>query len=280
MTIIDFRIRPPFKGFLDTVMYSQPVRRDRFTRQLSLEPSAAAKESSCDLLIKEMDEAGIDVGVVVGRESGFLGSVSNADVMEFVRAYPGRFIGVASVGLADRKKAMSEIDAAMAAGFKAINVEAGAQVVPMETDDRRLYPIYAHCEDKSVPVIMLAGGNAGPDIGFTVPVALDRVLADFPKLKIAVAHGGWPWVHQVLHIAFRRPNLYLSPDMYLVNMPGMNDYLKAADGFLAERFIYGSSFPLCPVKGYRDWFDTLPIKPENKKRIMSGNALEFLNCPD
>ncbi len=280
MTIIDFRIRPPFKGFLDTVMYSQPERRDRFTRQLGLEPSAAANEKSCDLLIKEMDEAGIDVGVVVGRESGFLGSVSNADVMEFVRAYPGRFIGVASLGLADRKKAVSEIDAAMAAGFKAINVEPGAQVVPMETDDRRLYPIYAHCEDKSVPVIMLAGGNAGPDIGYTVPVALDRVLADFPKLKIAVAHGGWPWVHQVLHIAFRRPNLYLSPDMYLVNMPGMNDYLKAADGFLAERFIYGSSFPLCPAKGYLDWFNTLPIKPENKERIMSRNALEFLNCPD
>lgn len=278
--IIDFRIRPPFKGFLDTVMYSQPERRDRFTRQLGLEPSAAANEKSCDLLIKEMDEAGIDVGVVVGRESGFLGSVSNADVMEFVRAYPGRFIGVASLGLADRKKAVSEIDAAMAAGFKAINVEPGAQVVPMETDDRRVYPIYAHCEDKSVPVIMLAGGNAGPDIGYTVPVALDRVLADFPKLKIAVAHGGWPWVHQVLHIAFRRPNLYLSPDMYLVNMPGMNDYLKAADGFLAERFIYGSSFPLCPAKGYLDWFNTLPIKPENKERIMSRNALEFLNCRD
>ena len=280
MMIIDFRIRPPFKGFLDTVMYSQPERRDRFTRQLGLEPSAAANEKSCDLLIKEMDEAGIDVGVVVGREFGFLGSVSNADVMEFVRAYPGRFIGVASLGLADRKKAVSEIDAAMEAGFKAINVEPGAQVVPMETDDRRLYPIYAHCEDKSVPVIMLAGGNAGPDIGYTVPVALDRVLADFPKLKIAVAHGGWPWVHQVLHIAFRRPNLYLSPDMYLVNMPGMNDYLKAADGFLAERFIYGSSFPLCPAKGYLDWFNTLPIKPENKERIMSRNALEFLNCRD
>lgn len=277
MKIIDFRIRPPFKGFLDTVMYSQPERRDRFTRQLGLEPSPAATETSCDLLIKEMDAAGIDTGVVVGRESGFLGSVSNADVMEFVRAYPRRFIGVASIGLADRKKAIGDVDAAMAAGFKAINIEPGAQPVPMETDERRLYPIYAHCEDKSVPVIMLAGGNAGPDIGYTVPIALDRVLADFPKLKVAVAHGGWPWVHQVLHIAFRRPNLYLSPDMYLVNMPGMNDYLKAADGYLAERFIYGSSFPLCPVKGYLDWFNTLPLKPENKERIMCRNAIEFLN---
>jgi hypothetical protein len=277
MKVIDFRIRPPFKGFLDTVMYSQPERRDRFTRQLGLTPSAAATEKSCDLLLNEMDAAGIDMGVVVGRKSGFLGSVPNTDVMEFVQAYPGRFLGVASVDITERKTAIREIDAAVMSGFKAINIEPGAQPVPMEIDDRRLYPIYAHCEDKGVPVIILAGGNAGPDIGSTVPIALDRVLADFSNLKVVAAHGGWPWVHQVLHVAFRRPNLYLSPDMYFVNMPGMADYLKAADGFLAERFIYASSFPLCPVKGYLDWFKTLPMKPENKERVLSRNALEFLN---
>ena len=104
MKVIDFRIRPPYKGFLDTLMYSQPERRDRFTHQLGLTPSPAATERSCDLLLKEMDEAGIDIGVVVGRNSGFLGSVPNADVMEFVKAYPKRFLGVASVALADRKK--------------------------------------------------------------------------------------------------------------------------------------------------------------------------------
>jgi predicted TIM-barrel fold metal-dependent hydrolase len=279
MKVIDFRIRPPYKGFLDTLMYSEPERRDRFTRQLGLSPSPAATGKSCDLLIKEMDDAGIDMGVVVGRKSGFLGSVSNDDVMGFVKTYPGRFVAVASVDITNRKTAVREIDEAMAAGFTAINIEPGAQAVPMATDDRRLYPIYAHCEDKSVPIIILAGGNAGPDIESTVPVALDRVLADFPKLKVCAAHGGWPWVHQVLHIAFRRPNLYLSPDMYLVNMPGMDDYLKAADGFLAERFIYASSFPLCPANGCLDWFNTHPMKPENKERVLSRNALEFLNLP-
>lgn len=279
MKVIDFRIRPPYKGFLDTLMYSEPERRDRFTRQLGLTPSQAATEKSCELLLAEMDDAGIDMGVVVGRKSGFLGSVSNDDVMGFVKTYPGRFVGVASVDITNRKTAVREIDQAMAAGFKAINMEPGAQAVPMPIDDRRLYPIYAHCEDKAVPVIILAGGNAGPDIESTVPVALDRVLADFPKLKVAAAHGGWPWVHQVLHIAFRRPNLYLSPDMYLVNMPGMDDYLKAADGFLAQRFIYASSFPLCPAKGCLDWFNALPIKPDNKERILSRNALEFLDMP-
>ena len=279
MPVIDFRIRPPFRGFLDMLMYADPARRDRFTRQLGLEPSPAAVQQSCDLLIAEMDAAGIDTGVVVGRDSGFLGSVSNADVMAFVRSYPGRFLAVASIDLSNRRKAVREIDEAMAEGFVAINVEPGAQSVPMPADDPRLYPIYAHCEDAHVPIILLAGGNAGPDLESTVPVALDRMLADFPRLKVAVAHGGWPWVHPVLHIAFRRPNLYLSPDMYLVNMPGMDDYVKAADGFLCERFIYGSSFPLCPAKATLDWFNTLPIGSANKQRILNDNARAFLARP-
>jgi predicted TIM-barrel fold metal-dependent hydrolase len=276
MTMIDFRVRPPFGEYLDTVMYTWPERRDRFTRQLGMEPSPAATEKSPGLLLAEMDEAGVDVGVVVGRHAGFLGSVPNATVMDFVRAYPGRFLGVASIDVSDRKTAVATIDAAMAAGFVAINIEPTAAAVPMETDDRRVYPIYAHCEDRNVPIILMTGGNAGPDLGYTFPVALDRVLADFPKLKVVSAHGNWPWVHQVLHIAYRRENLYLSPDMYLVEMPGMADYVKAADTFLSERFIYASSYPLCPIKGYYEWFSRLPIRPENKERILYENALSFL----
>jgi uncharacterized protein len=277
MPVIDFRVRPPYRGFLDTVMYNQPERRDRFTRQLGLVPSEAATAKSCDLMIEEMDAAGIDKGIVVGRNSGFLGSVSNDDVMGFVKINPNRFLAVASVNLSDRKAAVREIDEAMTNGFVAVSIEPGAHIVPMSNDDRRLYPIYAHCEDNAVPIIMLAGGNAGPYLESTAPVALDRMLADFPKLKIAAAHGGWPWVHQILHIAFRRPNLYLSPDMYLANTPGMADYIKAADGFLSDRFIYGTSFPLCPLKGYLDWFRTLPIKPENQESILYRNALKFLD---
>ena len=128
MTVIDFRVRPPFMGFLNTLMYSQPDRRDRFTRQLGFEPSPAAIAKSCDLLINEMDDAGIDIGVVVGRNSGLLGSVENSDVAQCVAAYPGRFIGVASITLTDRKAAIAEIDATMSSGFKAINIEPGAQI--------------------------------------------------------------------------------------------------------------------------------------------------------
>ncbi len=274
--IIDFRLRPPLAGFLDTLMYRAGERRDGFTRTVGFEPSPAAREQSIELLLQEMDEAGVDRGVVVGRLAGTLGSVPNADVQSIVARWPQRFVGAASIDPTSRLGACRAIDAAIDAGFRAINIEPGAYPVPLYADDRRLYPIYAHCEDRRVPVILMVGGTAGPDLSYSDPVRTDRVLADFPQLEVVAAHGGWPWVHEMLHLAFRRPNLWLSPDMYFSRMPGWEEYLKAADSFLADRMLYASSFPFCPVKAYKRWFEQLPIKPSNRDKIMGANARQLL----
>ena len=274
--IIDFRLRPPVGGFLDTLMYSAGERRDGFTRTVGFEPSPAAQKQSMELLLAEMDAAKIDRGVVVGRLAGTLGSVPNDDVQRIVNDAPNRFIGAASIDPTNRKLACDTIDAAIKNGFKLINIEPGSYPITMYADDRRLYPIYAHCEDRNIPIIMMVGGTAGPDLSYSDPIRTDRVLTDFPKLNVVVAHGGWPWVNEILHLGFRRPNLWLSPDMYFSRMPGWEEYVKAADSFLSDRMLYASSFPFCPVQGYKEWFEKLPIKEENLKKVMGGNARRLL----
>lgn len=277
--IIDFRLRPPVGGFLDTLMYSAGARRDGFTRTVGFTPSPAAQQQSMDLLLGEMEAAGVNAGVVVGRLAGVLGSVPNEDVRQIVAAHPGRFIGAASIDPTDRRRACRTIDQALADGFRLINIEPGSYPVPMHADDRRLYPIYGHCEDVGVPVIMMVGGTARPDLSYSDPIRTDRVLADFPTLNVVVAHGGWPWVNEILHLGFRRQNLWLSPDMYFSRMPGWEEYVKAADGFLSDRMLYASSFPFCPVREYKSWFESLPIREENLRKIMGGNACRLLGIP-
>ena len=66
-------------------------------------------------------------------------------------------------------------------------------------------------------------------MSYTNPVQIDHVAADFPSARFIISHGGWPWVQEVLHVAFRRPNIYISPDMYLFNMPGWQDYVTACN---------------------------------------------------
>jgi uncharacterized protein len=276
MAIIDFRLRPPLKGFLDMIMYANAERRDRITRQHGMTPAPSAQAKSMSMLLEEMDAAGVALGVIMGRYSGLYGSVSNEDVAAIVSAHPGRFVGVGSIDPADRRKAFAQIDEALARGLKGINLEPGAYPQAMYADDRRLYPIYAYCEDKGVPVVVMAGGSAGPDLSYTNPVHIDRVAGDFPGLRIAISHGGWPWVHEILHVAFRRENVYLSPDQYLCNMAGSEEYVRAANGFLAERFLYGSSYPFISVKAYADWFRTLPIRTDLLPKLQHENAARFL----
>lgn len=263
------------------VMYSLAERRDRITRQHGMEPASSAQARSMEQLLVEMSEAGVSSGVVVGRSSGLYGSVTNQDVAEIVRAWPGRFIGIGSIDPgAGRRKAIAQIDEALALGLRGVNIEPGAYAEPLYADDRRLYPIYAYCEDKDIPVTIMAGGSAGPDLSYTEPVHVDRVAADFPQLRIAITHGGWPWVSEMLHIAFRRPNVYLSPDQYLCNMPGMREWIDAANGFLATRFLYASSYPFIGVKAYAEWFRALPIRRELLDDLMCGNARRFLGLHD
>ena len=276
MKIIDFRVRPPLRGFLKMYSYTNVERRERFTRQLGLTPAPSAQKFSMPLLIEEMRAAGVVMCVVTARVSEPLDSVSNEDVAAIVQDYPGLCCGIAALNPTNRKAAIQQIDHAIAAGFRAITIEPGAYPVPMHADDRRLYPIYAHLEDRDLPTAILSGANGGPDLSYSNPIALDRVACDFPNLRIVVSHGNWPWVSEILHVAYRRPNVYISPDMYLHELPGMDDYVKAANGFLADRFIYGSGYPIAPVKEYAEWFLKLPLAPDAMEKCVYGNVARLL----
>lgn len=276
MKIIDFRLRPPLRGFLDMVMYTKPERRNRFTRQLGLEPAPSAEARSMPMLLEEMKSVNVVAGVVTARVSDYFGSVSNDDVVAMCKDYPGVLYGMAAVDPTDRVRAFQQIDTALAAGFKGVTIEPGAYPVPLHSDHRKLYPIYGYLEDRKVPTVIMNGGNAGPDLSYSDPMTIDRVAADFPKLKIIVSHGNWPWVREILHIAFRRDNVALSPDMYFHNVPGMDEYLKAANSWMSERFYFATAYPLVPLKEYTEWFVKLPLKPENLERIVYRNTAELL----
>jgi len=276
MPIVDFRLRPPARGFLDTKIYANAANRDRYTKRLGFPPVASAQAQSMAMLLDEMTEAGITTGVVVARTTATLGSIPNEDVAAIVRNYPDRFVGVGSADTADRHRAVAMIEEARGLGLAMVNIEPGVLAPPMRPDDRRLYPIYAHCEDTGMKLVIMAGGGAGPDITYTAPECLDRVLGDFPKLTMVCSHGGWPWAQEIVSVAFRRPNLYLCPDMYLLDMPGTEDYLRAANSFLADQMLFGTAYPFCPLPEYVRRFTALPLKPDAMEAMLWKNAYRLL----
>lgn len=277
MRVIDFRLRPPMAGFLGMVMYAQIERTARMAGGLGMTLAPSVRERSPEKMISEMDAAGVRYGVVPGRISPVLGTIEGDDVHAIVAKYPERLFAYVGIDPVDRRKAVAAIEKAMAQGAKGVVIEPGLSSNPMHLDDARMYPIYAHCEDRKIPVLFMAGGNAGPDITYTSPEHIDRVARDFPQLRIISGHGNWPWVAEIIHVCYRRPNIWLSPDMYIFGgMPGATDYVNAANGFLADRFLFGTAYPLLPFKDALDAFLRFPLKESVIDRVLYGNAAELL----
>lgn len=276
--VIDFRLRPPMKGFLSLILYSQAERTAGLSRKAGLEPAPSLLRASMDLLLQEMKEAEVSTGVVLGRQAGPpWGSVSNDDVATIVQEHPDSFIGMASIDPSNIEQALAECDrAVLKLGLRGIVIDPGMLVSPMYLSDRRIYPVYRRCQELDIPVVLMSGGSAGPDLSYSSPVWIDQVAAEFPGLRLVAAHGCWPWVTEILGVAYRRPNLYVSPDMYLVNMPGALDYVQAANYYLEDRLLFASAYPALPLKGAVDAYRALPFSPRVLDKVLYGNAARLL----
>ncbi|HEY7676436.1 MAG TPA: amidohydrolase family protein, partial [Candidatus Methylomirabilis sp.] len=108
------------------------------------------------------------------------------------------------------------------------------------------------------------------------PVPLDHVAAEFPTLPLIAAHGCWPWVTEALHVAFRRLNVYISPDMYLVNCPGWRDYVEAANSYLQDRFLFATAYPFLPLRETVAHVRRLPFRRHVLPKVLYGNAARLL----
>lgn len=277
MRVIDFRLRPPMAAFLGMVMYANIERTEQMAHGIGMTLAPSVRQRSFDLMIQEMDEAGVEFGVVPGRISPVLGTIEAEDIAAIVARRPDRLVGYAGIDPVNRRKAIAAIDSAVQMRMKGVVIEPGLSSNPMHLDDARMYPIYAHCEALKIPVLFMAGGNAGPDVTYTSPEHIDRVARDFPDLKIISGHGNWPWAAQIIHVCYRRPNIWLSPDMYIFGgMPGAQDYVNAANGFLADRFLFGTAYPLLPLKDGIETFLKFPLKESVIDRILYKNAAELL----
>ena len=276
--IIDCRLRPPARGFLNLSLFRDTERTKRMSRCFGMPQAPSTAQRSTELLLKEMDSAGITMGVVPGRRAyPFLGGVSNEDIVAIMNDYPGRFLGVAGIDPTNRQEALDEIDTYVKNGpLVGVGLAPGLLPTPMYPNDRRIYPIYEKLEAEGIPLLLMAGGGNGPDLSYGFPAILDQIAADFPKMTIINTHGGYPYVTEVLFVAYKRPNIYICPDMYLFNFPGWQDYVTAANGFLQDRFLFGTAYPFIPLEEGVAHFKNMPFKPEVLPKLLYKNIATAL----
>ena len=281
--VIDFRVQPPFKSFLDMHFYedrndeSDPDARLPFGHDRLVTP--AMTSGSLGSFLEEMDEADLAHAVIVGqRAAGRWGRVSNDDIAELVRLYPERFSGFGGVDPTEND-AVQQVERMIAdLGLSGVALIPGWNDLPLEDDDPAVLPVYEICETLDVPVIVTASHYIGADLEYSNPVHLQHVVETFPRLTLIVGHGSWPWTTAAVALAMRYPNVYLMPEfyMYTPGMPGARDYVDAANTFLADRLLYSSCFPSRSLGEAQNLFGSLPLTEVARRRAMYSNGLELL----
>lgn len=225
--------------------------------------------------VAEVRESGITTAVVVGRDTPSL-SISNDRIKEITAPYK-ELIGIASVDPQTHgaKAALAEIGrATKQLGLRGINVEPGFGSPAVVADDAQFLPVYDACAQLRLPVFIMSGPTT-PNFAHTDPAPIGRIARQFPNLNIVVYHGCYPYVNEIIGIAFRYENVHLVPDMYLFQ-PGSNLYVEAANSFLREQFLFATSYPFRAMRQTVEDFLQLGFKNEVLDAVLYGNAERLL----
>lgn len=275
MKVIDLRCRPaylhPFFGGVPGSPEHDIARwlnrrvgtrgaDDHFERSLTPEGFLA-----------EVRAADLHKAVVVGRHTPSQ-HLSNDKIHGIVQGHD-ELLGVGAVepALQGIEGALKEIDRAIdVLGLAGIDLEPGFAEPARHPDDPLYWPIYEHLQKRGIPLFLMSGPTT-PDPSYNDPARLAAVARAFPTLKIVVYHGYWPNVQQAIGVAFRYENIHLVPDMYLF-LPGSEGYVQAANGFLAEQLLFGSSYTFRPIRQSIEDAQHLGLKDEVVEKFFSGNA--------
>jgi hypothetical protein len=195
------------------------------------------------------------------------------EVAQYTRAHPDRFVGLAGYNPFRIKDSLKEIEVAVRDyGFKGVYVHIYGFDLPLH--DPRMYPLYAKCVELDIPVSMQVGHvlEAMPS-EHARPMYLDRIACDFPDLRMIGAHTGWPWVEELISVAYKWENIWLGIDAWMPKYlkPEVIQFIGSRMG--QDRCLWGTNG--LPWKESLDQVEQLGLRPEAKRKLLRDNAVEL-----
>jgi len=147
-------------------------------------------------------------------------------------------------------------------------------------NDRMAYPLYEVINDARAIALFHTGqtgvgsgmpGGMGMRLKYSNPMYLDDVAADFPDLKIILAHPSFPWQEEALSVATHKPNVYIdlsgwSPKYF---PPILVRYINS---ILQDKMLFGSDWPVITPDRWMADFAKLEIRDEIRPKVLKANA--------
>ena len=275
---IDVHVHPPTKEFLiDSGGRHVEAAAKKFGHAIEIR--------TFEQMLDEYTRCGIEKLVLFAWDAettSHMPRVTNEFVAEVAHRYPERIVGFASVD-PHKKSAVKDFEYAIRElGLAGLKLH--PQVQAFEPNDPAFYPLYSKCVELGVPVTFHTGstywgagleGGGGVKLRFSDPMLLDDVAADFPELKLIMAHPGWPWQDEQLAIATHKSNVYIdlsgwSPKYF---QPLLITYMTK---MIPQKFLFGTDYPMLSPQRWLLDFDGLGLSSEIKSMVLSENAKNLL----
>jgi predicted TIM-barrel fold metal-dependent hydrolase len=208
--------------------------------------------------------------------------LGNEEVLAAARENPDVLIPFASVDPHKGKLAVREIHELIEAGGRGFKFHPNTQA--FWPNDREHYRLYEPIAEAGLIALFHSGttglgagmpGGAGVRLKYSNPMCVDDVAADFPELKIVLAHPSFPWQDEALAVAVHKRNVYIdlsgwSPKYFPENL------IRYTNTQLKHKMLFGSDYPLITPDRWLSDFAQLPIRDEVRPLVLKENAARLL----
>jgi len=270
--------------------------------------------------IEDMDARGIGASVVTSgtviettswaepREELALVQRLNDTIAEWVRAYPGRFVGSFTLPLQDVDVALGELTRAVdELGLRVVN--APSRVGDEYLGAPRFRPFWEAVHARDLVVFVHPEGVQDPwfqqfalwnSLGQSIEEA--KVMASliyegtfdaFPGLKIVISHGGGYFPHymgrmdrnvkmqpQTMKNISRKPSEYLRSFFYdtcVYDSTALDTLVRIVG---ADRIVLGSDYPVGDADPVGFIAESASLTDDDVRAIVAGNAASLLGLSD
>ncbi|MCK5181415.1 MAG: amidohydrolase [Dehalococcoidia bacterium] len=259
---------------------------------------------SGDMIVKDMDAAGIDKSVLLAIDWGLARYLSepklsiegiNKIYADAVKKHPQRLIAFAGID-PRRKNAPEMVEKFLGEwGMKGIKFHTAAGFYP---NDKACYPIYEKALRYGVPILLHTGEVLKPlYFKYCQPIHVQEVAMDFPDLPIILAHAGGCWYSEAVAICSNATNVYLDVSVWQSRLLRPLKFYRALQTLLDsvswQRVLFGSDYPFLKllvnqerwVKAFTEIPDSvkeqgIKFKDEEITGIMGGNAARILGLTE
>ncbi|MSP88217.1 MAG: amidohydrolase [Alphaproteobacteria bacterium] len=280
---IEFGSKPPIPEFDKSGPHLANYRRVYNTSEDAVERLGVGPEALAKYLAM-YDRLGARHVVVKARdlETTFGFRIANEDVAAFCHAHGPRFLGFAGADPHKGIVAIRELEFAVRElGLRGLNLQCFEHKLAI--NDKKMYPLYAKCIELDIPVNIHASINFSTDtlMEYGHPRLLDEVMVHFPDLRVCASPPGWPWVQELIGVAWRHKNVSIGlvavrPRVLGIANSGYEPLLQYGNTILQDRIIFGSAYPMQPVERALAEIDALALKPEVRRKWVHDNAARFL----